>query len=207
MPLHWPTLLLLVVITAASFAVTELLGWRWTRQRRYFLLREWCRTHGLRLMRPIINAAPPLPELLSAQLPRPMLRWHFSDGRTTVLRVQSGGETHNLLILPIATEWPATALRPSVRASCLLDRLELFNYPSQYGVQRFSLHGQHPQAARQLSDSQIRGLLPADLAFLLVGRQMVVDFSVRAFDPIELDRVIALVNQLSAALPAPPKVV
>ena len=51
--------------------------------------------------------------------------------------------------------------------------------------------------ARALSESASRTLLPADIGMLLADDWIVLDFSTRPFDPIELDRMIALAQQLS----------
>lgn len=203
MTFSWLTCTVLVLIAAATFVMTELLAMRWTKYRRYFLLRDWASQHGLRVFDKGAWVSP-LPANVTQVLDDRRVRWSLGDGRLSMIRLQANCETYNLLVAPIQTDWPPTALRPTMWQSCLLDRLNLFNYPSQYGVQRFTLHGEHPQAARRLSDSHIRGLLPADLAILLVGRHMVIDFSSRAFDPIELDRMIALANQLLASVPPAP---
>jgi hypothetical protein len=52
-----------------------------------------------------------------------------------------------------------------------------------------------------LSKSQARALLPPDIGMLLHGQYMVLDFSSRPFDGIELGRMVALAEQLEQHIP------
>ena len=49
----------------------------------------------------------------------------------------------------------------------------------------------------------LRSLLPADVGLLLIGRQLLLDFSDRPFDSIEFGRMMSLTDQLVKHLPAP----
>jgi hypothetical protein len=202
---------ILLAMTAGSFVMVRLLASRWTTHRRFFTLRDWGLGHGLRMIRTVRRPGEPerslpavLPERIARLDPPARVRWHFTNGQLTLLRLHAPGDTWNLLLWSLAAPWPATALRPSRIDRCLLDRLELFSYPSTHGVERFTLHGTDPGAARRLNDSVARGLLPPDLTLLLDGPLMVIDFSSRPFDPIDMDRVVALARQLAAGLPPPP---
>ena len=44
----------------------------------------------------------------------------------------------------------------------------------------------------------LMALLPHDLGLVLQGRRLILDFSTRPFDGIELSRIVALVEQLAA---------
>jgi hypothetical protein len=67
---------------------------------------------------------------------------------------------------------------------------------------RFVASGTDSAAARRLALNKIPALLPPDLAVLLHGSFLIVDFSTRPFDTIELTRMGALLEQLAAKLPA-----
>lgn len=201
MQFSWYTFFGLVALAAGPLAMTQFLSSRYTVWRRKFVLRDFAAERGLKLLRS--KALPrSLPPSVAGITPGPKARWHFSDAALSLVRLQTGTETFNVLLLKINGNWPATALRPSAHAGSLFDKLELFSYPSPYSTLRFTLHGVDAPAARKLSDSPCRGLLPADLGLLLEGGAMLIDFSARPFDPIELGRMIALAQQLVGAVPA-----
>ena len=79
---------------------------------------------------------------------------------------------------------------------------ETSSYPRMGDVARFIVFGTDSQAARMLSKSETRALLPPDIGLLLHGRHLVLDFSARPFDGIELGRMVALADQLVQHLPA-----
>jgi hypothetical protein len=47
----------------------------------------------------------------------------------------------------------------------------------------------------------VAALLPPDVGLLLAGENLVLDFSTRPFDPLELQRVDALAEQIVMHLP------
>lgn len=217
MPFSLPIFLAVLAIAAASAGVTAMLSVRWTRHRRYNQLREWCRLRDLELHRSP-EQAPAMPRPLDRIDPPMRLRWLMrgdadidrdgtGDGHILLLRGQTPTLTHNLLIRVLGVSaggWPATALRPTSRTHSVIDGLSLFSYPSTMGVERFTLHGEHPGAARRLNESHIRGLLPQDVGLLVCGDALILDFSDRPFDQLEFDRMMGLARQLAAALPRLP---
>ena len=50
--------------------------------------------------------------------------------------------------------------------------------------------------ARLMAASPARGLLPADIGLIVHGPYITLDFSVRPFDAIEFDRMLAVMEQL-----------
>jgi len=195
----WVTLLLLLGMAAVTFAVTQLLSWKHTVWRRYFALRDFADSRGLKLhIKPA--AMDRLPGSLAGLSPPPRARWNFHGPTMSLLRLHSGTETYNLALIRFTDRWPTTAFRPANLPSSLWDRLPMFSYPSPYGSHRFTLHGVDPPAARQLRCPPCRALLPADLGLLLDENVMVIDFSSRPFDPIELGRMVSLGQQLVRAL-------
>ena len=100
-----------------------------------------------------------------------------------------------------AGNWPMTALRPVSAKVSLIDQFSLASFAGMGEVERFVIYGADSTAARLLSSSQARALLPPDIGLLLSGTRLALDFSTRPFDPIELGRMTALADQLVAHLP------
>ena len=208
MPFSIMILTQVLLLAAAAIGVTALLSLRWTRYRRYYQLLDWCRSRRLRMVRDDRRFAA-LPELLNQIDPPPRIRWLIrdddadpSDDRITLLRAQTPTPPYNLLLVRMPhRRWPTTALRPTRRTDSLIDRLNLFSYPSTMGVDRFTLHGEHPGAARKLNESHARGLLPPDIGLIAWDDLLMLDFSDRPFDLLEFDRMIMLGKQVAAALP------
>ena len=109
----------------------------------------------------------------------------------------------NALVRQIEPQWRPTGLRPAHAAASLLDLFSLSSFPTLGATDRFVAYGTDSAAARAVSKSMLRSLLPADVGLLLHGRHLVLDFSTRPFDAIELSRMIALADQLAAHLPPP----
>jgi hypothetical protein len=107
----------------------------------------------------------------------------------------------NVLVREIDAIWPVTALRPAMHERSLVDLFQLGNYPALLSSDRFSVYGVDSAAARAVVSSVLMALLPHDLGLVLHGRRMILDFSTRPFDGIELSRMVSLVEQLVGRLP------
>jgi hypothetical protein len=108
----------------------------------------------------------------------------------------------HVLLQAIEDPWPPTGLRPAEHATSMLDLLTPGGGATMAGSSvRFTILGHDPAAARLLSASSVRALLPADVGFLLHGNTLLLDFSARPFDPIELDRMLAVATQVAAHVP------
>jgi hypothetical protein len=68
--------------------------------------------------------------------------------------------------------------------------------------ERFVIFGTDSAAARRMAKSSLIALLPPDLGLLLHGSNLILDFTARPFDAIELSRLCSLVDQLLAHVPA-----
>jgi hypothetical protein len=198
-PFSWRiflTLLLVLLISAATFAA---LVRRWTTQRHRIVLSDWAKGKGFHLASP--ELAPPLPQ--NPKTPLNVIQ-AITDEMTWLLEVQSADESAprwHVLLCKIDREWKPTGLRPTHDARSLIDLFSLSSYPTMGNVERFVVYGTDTRAASSLSKSQIRGLLPRDIGLLLHDQWLILDFSVRPFDPIEFDRMTALMEQLVAHLP------
>lgn len=128
-----------------------------------------------------------------------------SDGGTpapvAVVTARRDQVTWNLLIRSFGGEWPPTGLRPTNAAASALDLFSLSSFPTLAGTERFIAYGTDSSAARVLSKSMLRSLLPPDVGLLLHGGHLVLDFSGRPFDTIEFGRMLSLADQLANHVP------
>src|SRR5206468_45820 len=127
-----------------------------------------------------------------------------ASGTAPALNVERAPATCHVLVRPVESNWPPTALRPTSSADeqTLLDNFGLASFPSMIASERFVIFGADSAAARTLSKSSLPALLPPDVGLLLHGQRMVLDFTRRPFDTIEFDRMLALADHLTAHLPA-----
>ncbi len=205
-PFTWTIFLTLAVILASSLAMFVLLVRRWTTQRQWVSLAEWAKERGFRF-RPTDPAVLPkaLHQLRTGGV---QPRLHLCSEEVSVVQLctdppEGGIEPNrwNVLIqqrAAIAKE-PA-ALRPASAPASLLDLFGLSPFPALAVAHRFSVLSTNSSAARALAESASRTLMPADIGLLLIDDSILLDFSTRPFDPIELDRMIALGKQLSQML-------
>src|SRR3954447_8238821 len=205
-------LLTLVVIVVGSAVTFSLLVRRATSHRQWVALSDWARDHGFRFTR-VAPEQPPSPFHL-LQNTTAVTRLSLSKGATTFLQVEaaSAGNTAsgadrrilwNLIVREIESEWLPTGLRPTNATASVLDLFSLASFPTLGSTDRFVAFGTDSSAARVVSKSMLRSLLPADVGLLLIGRQLILDFSDRPFDSIEFGRMMSLTDQLVKHLPAP----
>jgi hypothetical protein len=168
---------------------------RWTTQRQWTMLVEWAKQRRFRLAR---RGHSQVPAALNSLLKEPVqvpLELHRESA--VIAQMQSGEARWNVLIQKSPAKRATAALRPATAPLTLLDRTSLDSYPSLALGQRFALLGSSSAAARALADSPARTLVPQDIGLLVADEWIVLDFSARPFDPIELDRMLALAQQLS----------
>jgi hypothetical protein len=195
----WVILFTLLVILGSSVAVFVWQVRRWTTHRGWRDLLDFSRERGFTLSRPDLPAGEPFDRLNNATIVTAL----ESDKLNAMqLRLAPAGSRWHVLVQSIASSWPTTALRPSTAAASLIDEFALSGYPQMGDVRRFVIFGSDSHAARILSKSEARALLPPDIGLLLQGKYLVLDFSSRPFDGIELGRMIALAEQLASHLPA-----
>lgn len=203
-------LLTLLAVVAASSVTFWLLVRRATSHRQWVALSDWARDSGFRFNRAEPGKVPaPLraPESLS-----PVVRLSLSKGPTTLLQVECAAPqaaagkppvVWNLITREIPSDWPPTGLRPANATASALDLFSMSSFPTLGATDRFVAFGTDSAAARLLSKSMLRSLLPADVGLLLHGGHLVLDFSGRPFDVIEFGRMLSLADQLAAHTPAP----
>jgi hypothetical protein len=205
-------LLTLLLVVAASSVTFWLLVRRATSHRQWVAFSDWARDKGFRFRRtgPDAIAAP-----FDTLRPLPTIRLSLGRGPTSLLQIEAAGPTPaaalnsprrilwNVLTRDLETAWPPTGLRPANATASVLDLFSLSGFPTLGATDRFVAYGTDSSAARVVSKSMLRSLLPPDVGLLLHGRHLVLDFSDRPFDAIEFGRMLALADQLAARLPAP----
>jgi hypothetical protein len=107
----------------------------------------------------------------------------------------------HVMVRKIESRWPPTGLRPRANPSSVLDLFPMSSFPSMAPPERFVIFGTDSPAARRLAKSSLLALLPPDIGLLLHGSTLILDFTARPFDAIELSRLCSLVEQLLAYLP------
>lgn len=210
----------LFLVLIASSAMFWVLVRRWTSQREWVALAEWARESGFRHRRDL--AAPPEP-LGVLRDRNPVVRVCMSDGKITIVQLEADAPpiaegvpiavpvsppanypsraVWKLLIRQIESTWAPTGLRPATAQSSLLDLFSLSSFPLMGPQERFVLFGADSEAARALSASPTRALMPPDVGLLLHDNFLILDFSGRPFDSIEFSRMVIMADQVAARLP------
>jgi hypothetical protein len=199
MPVREPfspaTFLTLLLICGVSLAMFMVLVRRWTSQRQWTTLTEWAKVRRFRI---VPRARSKVVGTLGALLKNPVeVVLELHSDVAVIAQLQSGADRWNVFIRKSPVQRKAAALRPTGAAVTFLDQLNLEPYPSLALGHRYTLLGSSSSAARALADSSARTLIPQDIGLLVVNEWIALDFSARHFDPIELDRMLALAQQLS----------
>ena len=201
------------VVLAAASLMFYLHVRRWTHNRQWIALRDWAAGHGFKLQRagraavpaPLDGLTTPPPNALIALVGRHTVLLQFDTPAGVVGGVIGEPQRWNVLVRDLGSDWPATALRPAAHERSLVDPFALASFPALLSSDRFTIHGIDSATARAVAKSMLVALLPQDLGLILHGRRLILDFSTRPFDGIELSRVISLAEQLAGHLPAVPK--
>jgi hypothetical protein len=205
----WKIFLTLLVILIVSWTMFRVLLLRWTVYHRWAELGRWADEHRMSLHgRGRAALVPPFDGLKE---PAPAAVVTISGQRLHALEMRTahGSRTdtsqftrwHAVVKQVETMPWLPTGLRPRANASSLLDLFPLTSFPSMLPPERFVLFGTDSAAARALAASKLPALLPPDVGLLLHGQNVVIDFSSRPFDTIELSRVTELVEQIVKYVP------
>src|SRR5437016_6584187 len=204
----WQVPLVLVVVVIASAIMFRMLVRRWTTRKHWLELSRWANENGMKL-HGADKATVPAP-LATATTPPPTASISISSAKTAIVELHtmraqrtdtSQFTTWRALVRQIEPRWLPTGLRPRANASSVLDLFPLSSFPSMAPPERFVIFGTDSAAARSVAGSSLLALLPPDLGLLLHGSTLMLDFSARPFDTIELSRLCALADQLMAHLP------
>jgi hypothetical protein len=198
----------------ASAATFWALVRRWESHRQWHALSEWASRRKFRTRSVERHGLPAV--LVALADHSPSVRLFLADDSTLLMQIQtlakpspanpliqSSSPIWNLLIRKLKYTWPPTGLRPTPAANSAVDLFSLSSFPLLGTTERFTVFGTDSAAARTLSESMARSLLPPDIGLLLRENELILDFSDRPFDQIELDRMLALADQLAEKLDCP----
>jgi hypothetical protein len=203
------TLLALLVVFLASSAIFWAHVQRWTYNRNWVALGDWCNSNAFKLFRarrarvpePLAGLSIPPPSPLVAMTGKGVQILQMDTPANVAGLPPGGPQRWNVLVRELEVEWPATALRPGTHERSLVDLFGLASFPALLSSDRLTIHGADSSAARAVVGSMLMALLPHDLGLILHGRGLVLDFSTRPFDGIELSRIVSLTEQLASHLP------
>jgi hypothetical protein len=207
-PAGQSTVRVLLTLLCVLFVSALVFTWqvrRWTTNRRWLALWDWSRMTGYKFSRTEHSPPAPLNVLKDRNLRMTTL---LHNNNTWLMQLEDSTEStatakrFHILMRKIESDWKPTGLRPAHATGSFLDLFSLSSYPAMGEVERFVIYATDTPAARALSKSHARGLLPPDVGMLLTGQRLILDFSARPFDPIEFGRMTALAEQLIAHLPA-----
>ncbi len=198
---EWSTVALLALIVAASSVIFALSIRRETRHRARRRLDDWSERNRFAWMNVEFGVPRPLDRLHALSMRVVMGLYNRNTG---LLHVRTPPSTPddvaghwNLAVRQVVNVSPPVGLRPRDAKKSFLDFFGLEHAPSLSKSDRFTLVGDDLVASRKLADGSGRALLPADLALLRVDDYLLIDFSARPFDEIELGRMVALLDQLA----------
>ena len=197
----------LVAIIGASSGIFWLLVRRWTTQRHWLALGDWADQNRFKLHGEDRAVGPDFLKGLTQPAPKALVS--LNDVDTGIVQIESqpprgkGAEPvrWNLLVRKLERAWPTTGFRPATSGRSILDYFQLEEMRAMAPTERFVLYGAEARAARALGKSSVAALLPPDVGLLLVERNLVLDFSSRPFDPLELERIDGLAEQIVTHLP------
>ena len=204
----WPVPLVLLVVLIASSLVFRMLVRRWTTRRHWLELSRWAIENGMKLEG--ANAAAPPAPLATATDPAPTASIAITSKTLAIAEIhtQKSQRTDSsqftrwhVMVRQTESRWPPTGLRPQANPSSVLDLFPLTSFPSLAPPERFVVFGSDSRSARILARSSLPALLPPDIGLLLHGSTLILDFTARPFDAIELSRLCALIEQLLSHLP------
>ena len=192
----------LVLILAGSLTVFFVNIRRETTHRAQRRLAEWGERNAFSPGALDLGPPPPMDRLTARSLE---LKISLQRRHTRLIHLRSApraandvAEHWNLAIRRVTRSSPAVGLRSADDARSIVDLFDLQPAPHQPASHRFTIVGDDVLAARALADGSTQSLLPGDLSLLRVGDYLVIDFSDRPFDEIELGRMLALLDQLAA---------
>jgi hypothetical protein len=192
--------LALLVILAASSVIFFISIQRETIHRAQMRLAEWAEQNRFSNLN--AEFGPPRP--LDRVNPPMRMTVGLYNRNTRLVHVRSAapdpGEPPlqwNLAIRLVPTLSPPVGLRSADAMRSIVDLFKLEPSPRQSSKARFVIVGEDLVASHKMADGSSRALLPADLSLLRIDDYLVIDFSGRPFDPIELGRMLGLLDQLA----------
>jgi hypothetical protein len=196
-------LLVMFVILAASVWVFTTLVARETRHRAELSLSSWAAARKLRMI-DVENHPPDQSAFAALAAVHPKIRRLIQNNVLRIMQVRTDDPPQiktaspqwNLLLLRLDAKWQPTGLRPAARPISIIDLFALSSFASLAPNRNFMVFGAEPSAARALPAAALAAILPPDIGLLLHGSDMILDFTGREFDEIELSRMMDLAAEL-----------
>ena len=192
----------LVLILAGSLTIFFINVLRETTHRAQRRLAEWGERNGYWPTDLEAGPPPPLDRLggvpLELKISLRRRNTRLVHCRSAPTQTHDVAEHWNLAIRRVATSSPAIGLRSAEDARSIVDLFGLNLAPHQPTSSRFTIVGDDVLATRALAEGSTQSLLPGDLSLLRIDDYLVIDFSDRPFDELELGRMLALLDQLAA---------
>lgn len=205
----WPVPLVLLTVLIASSLVFRMLVRRWTTRRHWLELSRWAIENDMTLDGANRAVAPAPLATFTDPAPSASLALTSQTLAIAEIHTQKSQRTDSsqftrwhVMVRKMDSRWPPTGLRPQANASSLLDLFPLTSFPSMSPPERFVVFGSDSSSARRMARSSLPALLPPDIGLLLHGSTLILDFTARPFDAIELSRLCSLIEQLLAHLPS-----
>jgi len=198
----WPALVILFAIASSSIVLLEVVR-RQTRQRVRYRLLDWAKAYSMRCVAfdPKHARVPsPLDTLPVIQGGLKILTHFTNDHGLHLVRFNYADAVWHLLIMRRETDHPDVGLRPTEAPRSICDLFNLTPAPRQLPGVRFTVMGDDWIATRDLAQGMARGLLPGDLSLIRTQRHLLIDFTSRPYDELELTRMKTLALQMATVV-------
>ena len=196
----------LVVIIGASSGIFWLLVRRWTTQRHWVAMSDWADENRFTLRGEERAVGPEILKQLTQ--PAPKILVSVNDVDTGIVQIEASRRRGR--DADRAVEFAGEKIGAGVVDDGVSAGDQCAEHPGL-----FSAGGDEGDGAdgavcavwgrgaggTALGKSSVAAPLPPDVGLLLVGENLVLDFSVRPFDPLELQRIDALAEQIVLHLP------
>lgn len=211
------TLGVLVVALAGSWAMLWWLMRRWTRGRTRERLRLWASSRGLsptETVPPLLDGTQAMPRVLVGFCSADAFVGRLRTATTPASRSPKSPAAWNVMMVRRgSTQAPrgACALRPTASRVSLIDfygvgyatpggALELLSFPSVTVPEAFVVFGSEGADVSPAVALAGQNEVPEDLGLILTPDWVVVDFSSRTLDELELTRAWELAGKLARDL-------
>lgn len=194
------------MLVASVLMLNQLLR-RHTVGRARFKKWEWAVNRGFRTGSLATLNIDALDEIRDHVL-QPLEHYESRDGLTSIYRLHSVSrdmqvQTWHVLVRYVDGYSTPIALRPTTAAVSLVDLMQLQLFPKLSSETRFNVYGLRAIDARQLATGPCRALLPPDIGLIRNADAIILDFTTRPFDPVELSRVCSVAEQIAAQIDKP----
>ncbi len=191
------------MLIASSLMLSQLLR-RHTVGRARFKKWEWSVNRGFRTGALGTVSIDALDEIRDHVL-QALEHYVSRDGTTSIYRMHSVArdtrvQTWHVLVRHVDGYSTPIALRPATAAVSLVDLMQLQLFPKLSSETRFNVYGLRAIDARQLATGPSRALLPPDIGLIRNADAIILDFTTRPFDPVELSRVCDVAKQIAEQL-------